>query len=111
MAIKTIRTLEEVEAQLSDTMRDALVCMVLWDNKIHRHPGGTWRGKEKRNPMMPRMPGEVSFNTNTVNGLVLRGLATYTREYDGRNGKFAVEAALTETGVRILEEMKAKKRR
>ena len=56
--------------------------------KLHRHPGGFWAGEDYR------QHGK-SFGTSTVEGMVKRGAAEYTKYLDGRNGRFPVEATLS----------------
>lgn len=76
-------------AKLSVTMRDAIIYAQKFDNKIVRYPGGfwareNWEGSRK----------EHSFGTTTIQALVDRGLAQYTKHEEGRNGRFPVEMTL-----------------
>lgn len=58
--------------------------------KIHRHQGGYWAQKNWN------INHGRCFGTCTVNALVTRGVAEYTRFIEGKNGRFPVEAELIE---------------
>lgn len=74
--------------KLSVTMLDAVSYAKKFDNKIVRYPGGFWAREnwagERR---------EHYFGTTTIQALVDRGLAEYTKWQDGRS-RFPVEMTL-----------------
>lgn len=77
---------------LSDTMRQALVYMGRYENRLERHPGGYWAAHEWANTSTPY------WNTSTVEALVTRGLAYYSAHKHGKHGDFPIEVTLTEEG-------------
>ena len=83
---------------LTAEMQRALDYAKTQGGKLYRHPGGYW-GPEN----FPLVHGGW-FGATTMNGLVARGLASYTcwqrRRPGGRGGDFPVE--LTVKGVSVL---------
>lgn len=77
---------------LSSTMQAAIEYARQNDNKIVRIPGGFWARPEWAGPH------EQSFGTTTIQALVDRGIVTYTRWQQRRNGssEFPVEVTLKE---------------
>jgi len=59
--------------------------------KLHRSPGGYWAEKGF-DP--DKHPDATYFGTNTVDGMVKRGIGTYTSHRTNSRGDFAVEFTL-----------------
>jgi hypothetical protein len=71
-------------------MRDAIDYARANGGKLLRQPGGFWVRPEDEYLAYCR-----SFGTPTVEGLVRRGVASYTKWKEGRNGRFPVEVVVT----------------
>ncbi|MCG7877211.1 MAG: hypothetical protein N0C90_12885 [Candidatus Thiodiazotropha endolucinida] len=88
-----------MEKKLTQTMQQAVDFARAHDNKLTRHPGGIWSGKEH-----PDLVGidcyslddtYLRFRTTTIQGLVSRGAAEYSDWKEGPSGRFPVEVTLT----------------
>ena len=78
--------------KLSPAMMECRDFMQKHGGKIHRHPGGFW-SHETWN----QHEGGINFGTATVEALISRGVAKYTRWKAGRRypaSSFPVEATL-----------------
>lgn len=58
------------------------------DRSAWRHPGGFWSGNK------PPTSFSTTFGASTVQALVTRGVAEYTRHQKGKSGDFPVCATL-----------------
>lgn len=76
---------------LSPTMRAAVEYAKKHGNKIVRYPGGFWAREGWAG-------NEFSYGTSTIEALVSRGLAEYTRYQERKHGgaPFPIEAKLKE---------------
>ena len=75
--------------KLSPTMRDAIEYAKRHGNKLIRYPGGFWCAEGTRHPW---------YGTTTVNALVDRGAAEYTKWQERMSGsRFPIEITLKET--------------
>jgi len=76
--------------KLSPTMEDLVRYMREHGGKIVRHPGGFWAHEGWI------FRAELSYGTTSVEALVKRGVATYTKWQDRKsgNGRFPIEATL-----------------
>ena len=74
--------------KLSKTMQECADRMRANGGLIWRYPGGYWG-----------WGGNLSgsFGTSTVEALVSRGVAEYSRWQNGRSGRFPIEAKLLST--------------
>ena len=77
---------------LSPTMRAAITYAEKFDNKISRYPGGFWAREGWQGSRI-----EHYFGVTTIQALVDRGVAEYTKWEDGRSGRFPVEVTLVVT--------------
>lgn len=71
--------------QVSRSMQQCIDSMKTHGNSIERFPGGFWRCEPH---------GGYSFGTSTVEALITRGIAEYTKWQEGRNGSFPIKATL-----------------
>jgi hypothetical protein len=74
----TKKKLSPVMQQLIDSMRAD-------GGTVARHPGGFW---------YPTAKGATWYGTSTVEAIVARGAAEYSKWQEGRNGRFPIEARL-----------------
>lgn len=74
--------------ELSPTMKEAVEHARQHGGKLVRLPGGFWTA--------PDAPIKPWWGTTTVQALVTRGAAAYTKYQEGANGKFPVEATITD---------------
>lgn len=72
---------------LTPMMLSLIAFMRKFGDKVHRHPGGFWTNEI--------WSGRITYGTSSVQALVDRGLAAYTRSRTGANGTFPIEATLT----------------
>ena len=61
---------------------------------LTRSPGGYWKPPK----IPPAHAGVFTFGTTTIQGLVARELAEYTKWRDGRSGRFPVEVRVIDAG-------------
>jgi hypothetical protein len=79
--------------QLSPTMIDALEMALSGNNRLYRHPGGYWTQHRSRFRYT-----DPSHASGTIDAVVIRGCMRYTLHKEGRNGKFPIEAQITDAG-------------
>lgn len=72
---------------LSPTMLQLIEYMRANGNSIARHPGGFWAAEDWRGT-------GTSFGTTSVQALIDRKVATYTKYKQGRHAPFPVEATV-----------------
>lgn len=77
--------------ELSNTMQELVTYMRENGGKVQRHPGGFW-AREGYSYL------SHSFGTSSVEAIVSRGVAQYSKWQDSKrgNGRFPIEAMLTE---------------
>ena len=86
--------------KLSPTMLACIAFAKTKNDKLERHPGGFWAGPEWKSPT------EYYFSTNTINAIVDRNFATYSRNINGRNGTFPVQITLTQAAHELDQNQK-----
>lgn len=87
---------------LTATMLDAIrFAQTNNAGRLHRHPGGRWTTRDFYTHFR-------HYGTSTVEGIVSRGVGTYTEWRDGKNGRFPIEMTVNFTP-QLLEKLWAKK--
>lgn len=74
---------------LTPNMKKAIKLARKNNGKLKRYDGGYWAGSDWENPK------DEYYGTRTIEGLVLRGAAVYTKRRYRRNWSFGVEITLT----------------